>query len=118
MNVMLLNLTCSFYERCLHSIMQLCVVSNLERVMHTFITTRLGYCNSLYVGLDQTALRRLQLVQNAAARLLSGKKKSDHITPVLASIPPLASCASQSTLKMYYLFLKPLMDWPLVTLLN
>ena len=60
--------------------------SDLARVVHAFITTRLDYCNALYVGIDQAGLRRLQLVQNAAARLLTGKKKRDHITPVLAAL--------------------------------
>ncbi|KAI2649140.1 hypothetical protein H4Q32_020355 [Labeo rohita] len=55
---------------------------NFEKVIHAFITTRLDYCNSLYVGISQTALSRLQLVQNAAARLLAGVQKQDHITPV------------------------------------
>lgn len=55
---------------------------DLERVIHAFIMSRLDYCNSLYVGLDQRSLRCLQLVQNA--RLLTGTKKHDHITPVLA----------------------------------
>ncbi len=57
-----------------------------ESVIHAFITSRLDYCNSLYVGLDQSSLQRLQLVQNAAARLLTGTKKYEHITPVLASL--------------------------------
>jgi len=47
---------------------------------------RLDYCNSLYVGLDQRSLRGLQLVQNAAARLLTATKKREHITPVLAPV--------------------------------
>ena len=60
--------------------------SDLGRVIHAFITTRLDYCNGLYMGIDQSQLRRLQLVQNAAARLLTNTKKYDHITPVLASL--------------------------------
>lgn len=65
---------------------------DLERVIHAFITSRLDYCNSLYVGLDKRSLRRLQLVQNAAARLLTSTKKRDHITPVLASLHWLPVC--------------------------
>ncbi len=57
-----------------------------ESVIHAFISSRLDYCNTLYVGLDQSSLQRLQLVQNAAARLLTGTKKYEHITPVLASL--------------------------------
>ena len=55
-------------------------------MVHAFISSKLDYCNSLYSGLDQSLLHRLQLVQNAAARLLTGKRKFDHISPVLASL--------------------------------
>ncbi len=34
-----------------------------ESVIHAFITSRLDYSISLYVGLDQSSLQRLQLVQ-------------------------------------------------------
>ena len=50
-----------------------------------YITSRLDYCNSLYFGASQKELARLQLVQNAAARLLTGTRKFEHITPVLRS---------------------------------
>lgn len=43
-------------------------------------------CNSLYLGLQHSSLYRLQLVQIAAARLLTGTRKYDHITPVLANL--------------------------------
>ncbi len=50
------------------------------------ITSRLDYCNSLYAGISQSALSRLQLVLNAEARLLTGIHKRDHITPVLQAL--------------------------------
>ncbi len=56
-----------------------------ERFLHMFITSCLDYCNSLYFGVDWSLLCRVQLVQNAVARLLTGKRQRDHITPVLAS---------------------------------
>ena len=58
---------------------------DFERVIHLFIMSRLDCCNSLYFGVDQCLLHRLQLVQNAAARLLTGKRRYDHITPILAT---------------------------------
>lgn len=59
---------------------------DFEILIHAFITTRIDYCNTLYAGLSQISLTRLQLVQNAAARLLTGTKKHEHITPTLASL--------------------------------
>ncbi len=38
------------------------------------------------MGLDQSSVRRPQLVQNAAARLLTRTRKHEHITPVQASL--------------------------------
>ncbi len=58
----------------------------LETVIHAFITSCLDYCNSLYCGLPQTAISCLRVVQNAAARLLTGTKKRDHISQILASL--------------------------------
>ncbi len=56
---------------------------DFERVIHAFISTRLDCCNSLYMSINQTSLNQLQMVQNAAARLLTGVRKQVHITPVL-----------------------------------
>ena len=47
---------------------------HFETVIHAFVTTRLDYCNALYIGASGSSIARLQLVQNAAARLLTGKK--------------------------------------------
>ncbi len=53
---------------------------------HTFITSRLDYCNSLYCGISKAQIARLQLVQNAASRFLLKKKKRDHATPLLKAL--------------------------------
>ena len=46
-----------------------------------FISCRLDYCNSLlYAFLPDTLLRKLQSVQNATARLITGTRRRDHIT--------------------------------------
>ncbi len=42
--------------------------SDLETVIHAFISTRLDYCNALYACVNQFSFSHLQLVQNAAAR--------------------------------------------------
>jgi len=51
-----------------------------------FISCRLDYCNSLLYGLPDTLLRKLQSVQNATARLITGTRRRDHITPVLREL--------------------------------
>ena len=55
-----------------------------EQLIHTFIFSRLDYCNSLYTCLSQSTLKRLQFIQNTAARLLTRTSCRSHITPVLA----------------------------------
>ncbi|TWW78155.1 putative RNA-directed DNA polymerase from transposon X-element [Takifugu flavidus] len=47
-----------------------------------------GWTNSLLSGCPNNSLRSLQLIQNAAARVLTGIDKRDHITPVLRGLAP------------------------------
>ena len=53
-----------------------------ESLVHAFISSRLDYGNAVLSGIGSSLMERLQLVQNAAARLVSGTRKFDHITPV------------------------------------
>ena len=43
-----------------------------ETLVHAFVSSRLDYCNALLYGVADGLYRRLQSVQNAAARLVSG----------------------------------------------
>ncbi|KAF7245183.1 hypothetical protein EYD10_08612 [Varanus komodoensis] len=56
---------------------------SLATVIHALVTSRLDYCNALYVGLPSKVVRILQLVQNRAARVLMGTGHYSHIMPVL-----------------------------------
>ena len=77
---------------------------HFRTVICAFITSRLDYCNSLDVGVSQSALSHLQLVQNAAARLLTGTWKREHITHVLFSLHCLP-VLFRVHLKSFYFFL-------------
>uniref|UniRef100_A0A8C6Y4J2 Reverse transcriptase domain-containing protein n=1 Tax=Naja naja TaxID=35670 RepID=A0A8C6Y4J2_NAJNA len=58
----------------------------LRTVTHALVTSRLNYCNTLYLGLPLHTIRRLQLVQNAAARVVMGVSRFSHITPLLRGL--------------------------------
>ena len=57
-----------------------------EILIHTFISSKLDYCNVLLSGLQQSQINRLQHVQNAAARLLTATSRYEHVTPVHRSL--------------------------------
>uniref|UniRef100_A0A8C9YRA1 Solute carrier family 23 member 4 n=1 Tax=Sander lucioperca TaxID=283035 RepID=A0A8C9YRA1_SANLU len=63
-----------------------------EKAIHAFISSRLDYCNALYVGLNQTSISRLQLLQNAAARFLTNTSRRAHSTAVLYTLHWLPVC--------------------------
>ncbi len=64
--------SCFFHLRRLAKVKTFLSLRKFEIVIHVFITTCLDYCNSLYYGVNRSSIGRLQLVQNAAARLLTG----------------------------------------------
>jgi len=43
-------------------------------------------CNAMLYGITDNLFRRLQLIQNAAERLLTGTRRRDHISPVLSRL--------------------------------
>lgn len=69
-----------------HLGVQQSVRHDLEKAIHAFISSRIDYCNALYFGISQSSLHRLQLVQNAAARLLTSFSRHTHITPIHSSL--------------------------------
>ena len=56
-------------------------------VVHAYVTSRLDQNNSLLCGVSETRiLSKLQRVQNAAARLILGGMRQDHVTPLLREL--------------------------------
>ena len=72
----------------------ICIISNTyrqkyltsectEKLIHTFITRRLDYCNSLRYGVPDYHMQKLQRVMNSSERLIFCAPKHCHITPLL-----------------------------------
>ena len=78
--------SCFYQLRNISKIKSFLSFTDLEKVIHAFISSRIDYCNSLYSGLPKKVTSRLQLVQNSAARLLTNSRRREHITPILASL--------------------------------
>ncbi len=57
-----------FHLRRVAKLKSLFSTKRFEQIIHLFILSRLDYCNALYYGISQSCLKRLQAVQNAAAR--------------------------------------------------
>ena len=54
--------------------------------INSLVTSRLDYNNALLFGVPEKSLRRLQIMQNQAARILAKVDCHEHITPVLVSL--------------------------------
>src|SRR5208282_2434841 len=78
--------SCYFQLRQLRQIKGSLTSDAIKTLVHAFISSRLDYCNSLLVNLSDDVPRKLQLILNAAARLVSGTRKFDRITPVLRDL--------------------------------
>ena len=66
-----------------NSIRNLLSVDAVKTLVCSLVLSRLDYFNSLLVGLHQYLIKRLQGVQNAAARSILRTTRSEHISPLL-----------------------------------
>ncbi len=60
--------------------------ASAEKLIHAFVSSRIDSCNSLLFGLPGAELDRLQRVQNAAARIITGVKGHVHMKPILRQL--------------------------------
>ena len=78
--------TCYFHLRSISKIKKCLPEATCKTLVQALVISRLDYGNALYNGLPNTLVARLQRVQNAAARVVCGAKRHEHITPYLQSL--------------------------------
>ena len=73
----------------------LCQINRIKHILdrQTLITmfdalvfSKLYYCSSVWANTSKKNLEKLQRVQNFAARIITGTKKHEHISPVLREL--------------------------------
>ena len=57
-----------------------------KTVIHATVMSRIDYGNALLCGITDSLCRRLQKIQNYAARMITGTAYPDHVTPALQSL--------------------------------
>ena len=75
--------SCFYQLRQLRSVQRSLPEEARRALVTAFIASRVDYCNAVFYGVAQSTTHRLQVCLNAAARLVTGLGKYDHITPVL-----------------------------------
>ena len=77
-----------YHIRNIGAIRKLLPQSAAAQLIHSLVTSRIDYCNSLLYGLPNCRIKQLQRIQNIAARAVTLTRCSpgEHITPVLKSL--------------------------------
>ncbi len=57
-----------------------------QLLVQALVISRLDYCNALLAGLPSSTIKPLQMIQNAAARLVFNEPKRAHVTPSVAFV--------------------------------
>ena len=58
----------------------------MSQLIHSLVTVRLDYCNSILYGLPDNSLYGLQKIQNTAAIILSRLSRFSHISATLLNL--------------------------------
>ena len=74
------------HARDLYRIRPLLDLNTSVLLANALVSSRLDYCNSLFLSLTDSELRRLQLVQNSLCRVVTCSSKYSHITPQLKKL--------------------------------
>ena len=54
-------------------------------IIDTLVMSKINYCSSMWANTSDNNIKKIQLIQNYAARLIAGVSKYDHISPTLST---------------------------------
>ena len=69
--------------RRINSICNFLITDAVKTFVCSLVLSHKDYCNSLLIGLPHCLLKKIQSVQNAAAKMIFRAPKSDHVSPLL-----------------------------------
>ena len=75
--------SCHFHIRDIRRIRHLLPLSAATALANSLVSSKLDYCNSLYNGISQANLNKIQRIQNTLAHVVTNTSKCEHITPIL-----------------------------------
>ena len=75
--------TAFFHIRNISRIRSCFSIYSTETLGHALVTSLLDHCNALLYSLPDYLIQRLLYVMNAAAKVISCRRKLDHVTPLL-----------------------------------
>ena len=78
--------SCNFHLRNIGKVRKFLTTDACKTAVQSLVVSRMDYCCSLLSGAPGNQIRRLQVVQNKAARIISRVSPRDHISPVLAAL--------------------------------
>ena len=81
-----LSKSCHFHIRDIRRIRHLRPLSAATALANSLVSSKLDYCNSLYNGISQANLNKIQRIQNTLARVVTKTLKFEHITPILKKL--------------------------------
>ncbi len=75
-----------------------------QLLVQALVLSKPDYCNALLAGLPASSIKPLQLIQNAAARLIFNEQKRTHVTPLFINLlwPQIAACIKFKALMFAY----------------
>ena len=76
----------SYAKRSIGRIRKYLPFDGLKMLVNSLVISRLDYYNSLIYDVPKCQRDKIRRIQNTAARMITGARSSEHITPILKNL--------------------------------